>query len=91
MNEITPYVFKDMEVRSVIGDNGEPLFNAKDVCDILGLDNPTRALDGLDEEDLTLLKVRAGGQLREMNFVTESGLYNLIFKSKKEEARAFKR
>jgi len=90
-NEIVPFSFKDMEIRSVIGDNGEPLFNAKDICDALGLTNSRKAVSDLYDEDLVSLVVTSGGQKREMNFVTESGLYNLIFKSRKDEAHAFKK
>ncbi|PLY04896.1 MAG: hypothetical protein C0625_15405 [Arcobacter sp.] len=88
---IVPLNFNDNEVRTVMDDNGEPLFNAKDVCNILELENVSRAISKLDEEDLTLLKVTSGGQKRDMNYVTESGLYHLIFSSYKEEARVFKR
>lgn len=90
-NQIVPFDFKGSEVRSVMGENGEPFFVARDVCDALGLDNLGEAIKGLDEEDLTSLKLMSGGQTREMKLVNESGLYTLILKSKKEEARAFKR
>lgn len=76
---IVPFEFNTHEVRSVIGDDGEPLFNAKDVHECLGLENVTNAISKLDEEDPTLISVRSGGQKREMNFITESGLYHLIF------------
>lgn len=88
---IVPFEFNTHEVRSVIGDDGEPLFVAKDICDCLGLENITWALDGIDDEDLSLVKLKSGGQFREMKLLNESGLYQLIFKSKKEEARAFTR
>lgn len=71
--------------------NGEPWLVAVDVCQILGLSQPTRALESLDEDEkLTLLIVRAG-QKREVNCINESGLYNLIFKSRKPEAKIFRK
>lgn len=71
--------------------NNLPYFVAVEVCDILGLSNPTKALYGLDnDEKLTLPMVRAG-QKREVNLVNESGLYNLIFRSNKPEAKAFRK
>jgi prophage antirepressor-like protein len=71
--------------------NGEPWLVAVDVCQILGLSQPTRALEGLDEDEkLPLLIVRAG-QKREVNCINESGLYNLIFKSRKPEAKTFRK
>ncbi len=69
----------------------QPHFIAKDVCSSLGLDNTARATSTLDPDELVLLKVTAGGQKREMQAVTESGLYALIFKSTKPEAKAFRK
>lgn len=69
----------------------EPWVVAVDVCQILGLQNPTKALESLDDDEkLTLPLVRAG-QKREVNCINESGLYNLIFKSRKPEAKAFRK
>ncbi len=82
------FEFKGAGIRTV-EENGEILFMAKDVCNALGLENVTWALDGLDEDDLTSLKLKSGGQLREMKALTEPGIYALIFKSRKPEAKAF--
>jgi prophage antirepressor-like protein len=73
------------------GTPDQPLFCAVDVCGVLGLTQTTRALENLDDDELTLLKVTSGGQTREMNFVTESGLYHLVFKSRKAAAKRFRR
>jgi len=70
---------------------GEPVFLAKDVCDILDLENVTKALYTLDEDEKLTLPVVRAGQTREMNFVTESGLYGLIFQSRKPEAKKFRK
>lgn len=71
--------------------NNEPWFIAKDVCDILELDNVTKALYPLDDDEKLTLPVVRSGQTREMNFVNESGLYSLIFQSRKPEAKKFKK
>tara|TARA_R110002111_G_scaffold5920_3_gene27400 strand:- start:243 stop:1004 length:762 start_codon:yes stop_codon:yes gene_type:complete len=69
----------------------ESWFVAKDICIILGLSNVTKSLSNLDnDEKLTLPLVRSG-QIREVNCVNESGLYNLIFKSRKKEAKSFRK
>lgn len=69
----------------------EPWLVATDICQVLGLSNVTKALENLDDDEkLTLPLVRAG-QTREVNCVNESGLYNLIFKSRKKEAKAFRK
>jgi len=86
------FAYGDSMVRTVKDEeSGEFLFVAKDVLDILELEHTTNALAGLDDDELTVLKIHSGGQMRDMKCVTESGLYNLIFKSRKEEAKTFKR
>ena len=75
----------------VMGTAEMPLFCAQDVCEVLSLANPSKATDGLDEDELVSLKVISGGQSREMLHVTESGLYHLIFKSRKAAAKRFRR
>ncbi|WP_217701767.1 BRO family protein [Pseudooceanicola sp. HF7] len=70
---------------------GEPWFVAADVCRALGLSHITNALRPLNTKEvsnfnrITLGVVRAG---RPMKLVTESGLYKLILRSNKPEARA---
>jgi prophage antirepressor-like protein len=88
---IIPFEFNAQEVRSVIGDNGEPLFNAKDVCEILGISKYRDAVKYLDEDERVSIKVDTLGGKQEMIFVDESGLYHLIFKAYKPEAQAFRR
>lgn len=89
-NQLQIYNFQDNAVRTTQLD-GEMWWIAKDVCSILGLSNPTKALRCVDADDLTLLKVRAGGQDRELNILNEAGLYTLILRSNKPQAKAFKR
>lgn len=56
MNLPTIFQYQDRQVR-VVTKNGEPWFVAKDVCDILGLEQVTRAMDRLDEDEKGLVKV----------------------------------
>lgn len=67
----------------------EPYFVAIDVCNILGLTNPTVAISRLDEDEVT--KFNLGSLSGETNIVNEYGLYNLILASRKPQAKAFKR
>ena len=70
---------------------GEPYFVAVDACRILGLSNPTMAMRALeDDEHLTSVVLRAGQQ-RPVNVVNESGLYALIFLSRKPGAKKFRK
>lgn len=79
-------------VRCVLGEDGEPLFVAADVCRVLGLDNPTEALSGLDSDEVNTLRIAEGIRGNpNMRVVTEAGLYSLILRSRKPEAKLFKR
>jgi len=88
---LTEFVFEEKPVRFV-GTWEKPEWIAQDVCECLGLSNITRALDGLEDYDcgdFTLSNVKERNQA----YITvyESGLYALIFKSRKPEAKRFKR
>ena len=77
-------------------------FAAVDVCKILNLSNPTMVLKNLDDDEKQIINLKKrfpnyylgnlpkGGRPT-VNFVNESGLYNLIFQSRKPEAKKFKR
>ena len=71
--------------------NQEPWFVAKDICDCLCLQNVTDRLRSLDEDEKLTYVVNRAGQNREVNLVNESGLYNLIFQSRKPEAKLFRK
>lgn len=78
-------------VRSVIL-AGEPWFVAKDVCEALGINKYRDFIAShLDEDErMSILMDTLGGK-QSMVAVNESGLYNLIFQSRKPEARAFRK
>jgi len=81
----------DTHVRVQVADDGEPLFVAKDVCGALGIADHKQAISTLDDDELVSLKVISSGQNRALKAVTEGGLYALIFKSVKPEAKKFRR
>jgi len=91
MKDLTIFDYEGNEVRTIIGEDGEPWWVAKDVCDILELGHITQALKGLEEEDLTVTKLQSGGQIREMKIINEPGLYTLILRSNKPEAKKFRK
>ena len=87
-------VFNNAEFGSVrsITVNGEPLFVAKDVADILGYQNGSRDVNRhVDEEDRQKIMVFDGNQDKETIIINESGLYSLILSSKLPSAKRFKR
>ena len=78
-------------LRVVKDDQGEPWFVAKDVCSVLGLGNASEACRSFehDEKGITIADTPGGKQ--SMTTVNEPGLYRLILKSRKPEAKAFQR
>ena len=90
-NEIQIFNYNDREVRTVQKD-GEPWFVLKDVCAILDISNhkmTAQRLDG-DEVSQTYL-IDSIGRKQEMTVINESGLYNVILRSDKPEAKPFRK
>jgi prophage antirepressor-like protein len=92
MNELQVFDFEGFRRVRVIIRDGAPWFVAKDVCDILEIENSRDTLAKmLDEDEKGVDKIYTPGGEQEMNIVNESGLYNLIFRSNKPVARAFRK
>lgn len=68
--------------------NNQVWFCIKDVCDILELKNPTAVAQRLDEDERAKFNL---GRQGETNFTNESGLYTLILRSDKKEAKPFRK
>jgi anti-repressor protein len=95
MNELKIFIFEEgQEVRTLLRD-GELWFVAKDVCDVLGLTNVTKALLNMpDDERNTLTSsegIHDGPGNPNVNIINEPGLYRLVFQSRRPEAETFKR
>ena len=73
-------------VRTIF-ENDIPWFCLPDVCKILGLSNPSKAVKSLDQDERANFKL---GRQGNTNFISESGLYTLIMRSRKPEAKIFK-
>ena len=72
--------------------DGEPWFVAKDVCDILEHSNHKVAIKSLDEDEVRIVyPTDSLGRTQGTKAVSESGLYSLIFQSRKAEARKFRK
>lgn len=92
-NEIQQFDFRGASLRTLTDKAGEPWFVAKDVCDILELGNTTNALRALDEDEkinFTNCNVAQNGG-RAPLIISEPGLYKLIMRSRKPEAKEFQR
>lgn len=92
-NEIQRFDFKGASLRTLTDKAGEPWFVAKDVCDILELGNTTNALRALDEDEKTNFTncnvAQNGGRVPLI--ISEPGLYKLVMRSRKPEAKEFQR
>ncbi len=92
MNDIKIFNSPDFgNVRTMMIDN-EPWFVGKDVATALGYANPKNAVPmHVSEEDKLSTQIEYSGQRREVTVINESGLYALIFGSKLDSAKKFKR
>lgn len=98
MNEVQLFNFENHEVRSLLISN-EPWFVGKDVAEVLGYDNPSKAIRvHVEEEDkrvgvqnVTPYIIDSLGRKQHPTFINESGLYALVFGSKLPSAKKFKR
>ena len=91
-NEIQRFDFKGASLRALTDEAGEPWFVAKDVCDILGTD--TRDLHKILESDeitnVDSIHIAQNGGKAPL-IISEPGLYRLVMKSRKPEAKEFQR
>ena len=91
-NEIQRFEFKGASLRALTDEAGEPWFVAKDACDILG--NDTNHLrEALDDDEITNLRNSEVWNQpgRAPLIISEPGLYKLIMRSRKPEAKEFQR
>lgn len=82
--------YKDRAVRTVQKD-GEPWFVLKDVCAVLGISKYRDTAERLDPDERGSVKVDTLGGAQEMIVISESGLYTVILRSDKPEAKPFRK
>lgn len=89
MNELS--VFKNEEfgeIRTVIIEN-EPMFCLSDVCKALGLTQPSKVKERLNEKGVSSIPTLTAGGEQKLLYIDESNLYKTIFQSRKESAERF--
>ena len=91
MNDITIFNHLGNDIRVMTDEQGEPWFVASDVAKILGFGNMHSSLAALDEDEKGLHSMETPSGNQEMTIISEAGLYSLILRSRKPEAKAFKR
>lgn len=75
----------------IVERDGQPWFVAKDVCECLELTDVSKTISLLDDDEKGTNSIRTPGGEQQMLVVSEPGLYSLILRSRKPEAKAFKR
>lgn len=91
-NEIQRFDFKGAALRTLTDEAGEPWFVAKDACDILGIDT-NHLREALDDDEITNLRNSEVWNQpgRAPLIISEPGLYKLIMRSRKPDAKEFQR
>lgn len=88
--EMESFWFEEYEVRFV-GTPDDPEWVAKDVCDVLGINNPSQALSDFDDDEKGITEIDTLGGRQKVLTVTEPGLYKLVTRSQKPNAKGFSR
>jgi anti-repressor protein len=89
MNELQSFNFNGVHGVRVVPTDGEPMFVARDICDILELGDTSKAVERLSPSMKGTNTVRTPGGNQEMLTITEAGVYKLVFTSRKPEAERF--
>ena len=91
MNEMQVFNYKSSQVRTV-EINNEPWFVLKDVCAVLDLGSAHKVSERLDEDERNQIPLTDSlGRKQETTIINESGLYNVILRSDKPEAKPFRK
>ncbi len=90
MNGLQIFTYNGNEVRTVQKD-GEPWWVLKDICEVLGISKYRDTAARLEDDEREPIRVDTLGGAQEMLCVNESGLYNVILRSDKPEAKPFRK
>lgn len=88
---VQTFPFDSNAVRAQVDPKGAPWFCAKDVCAALEISDHKQAARGLEDDERGVFTTPSPGGQQEAVFVSESGLYALIFQSRKPVAKAFRK
>lgn len=91
-NEIRKFDFRGAALRTLTDEAGEPWFVLKDCMSILDLGNPTETVKMFDKDEFSTTEVIDSiGRRQQTYIISEPGLYRLVMKSRKPEAKEFQR
>jgi prophage antirepressor-like protein len=88
--QVAKWDFNGREVRTVQKEN-EPWWLLRDACDCIGIGNSSDAASRLDDDEKGVAQIDTLGGKQNVAIINESGLYNLILRSDKPEAKVFKK
>ena len=89
MNELKVFNNDEFgEIRTSTID-GEPMFCLADVCKALGLTQPSKVKERLNEKGVNSIPTLTSGGTQNLLYINESNLYKTIFQSRKESAERF--
>ena len=91
MTTLTPYLFEGREVRTLVGDDGEPRFVLADLCTVLGISNSRMVAARLDDDERGVSQADTPGGRQQVTVVTEAGMYSVIIRSDAPNAATFRR
>lgn len=91
MSSVQPFDFEGTPVRTITYETGVTWWVLKDVCDALGLSNSRVVSQRLDDDQKGVSQIDTLGGAQETTIINESGLYDVILRSDKPEARRFRK
>lgn len=91
-NEIQRFDFRGASLRTLTDEEGKPWFVLKDCMSILDLANPTETVKMFDDDEFSTTEVIDSiGRRQQAYIISEPGLYRLVMRSRKPEAKEFQR
>ena len=90
MTTLTPFAYEGQPIR-VLDIDGAPWFILNDLCQALGLINPRMVAARLDDDTKGVSQVDTPGGRQTVTIVSEAGMYEVVLRSDKPEAAAFRR
>ena len=90
MNDMQIFTYNETPVRTVMKD-GEPWFVLKDVCEVLGIGTTAKVAERLDADEKGMSEIHTLGGMQSVTIISEPGLYNVILRSDKPQAKPFRK
>lgn len=89
MNELKIFNSEEFGDIRTVQLNNEPMFCLSDVCKALGLTQPSKVKERLNEKGVSSIPTLTAGGEQKLLYINESNLYKTIFQSRKESAERF--